>query len=40
MRERQLDGVLLGQPREVLTLLGTGRSGESERESRERGEED
>jgi hypothetical protein len=37
MRERELDGLVLGQASEVRTLRGTGR-GQDERERRERGD--
>jgi hypothetical protein len=39
MRARELDGLVLGQPREVVALLSACRGGKSEEEGRERGED-
>jgi hypothetical protein len=39
MCERELDGLVFGQAREVVALLSACRCGESEGEGRERGED-
>jgi hypothetical protein len=40
MRKRELDGLVLGEVRQVCGRLRRGGRGESERDGRERGEED
>jgi hypothetical protein len=37
MRERELDGLVVGEARQVLRRLGRGGRGQSERDGRERG---